>query len=135
MKKVLLTGPDGILGNNLVRMLLEKKYTVRVFIQSGKPEGLLKDLPVEKCWGNLLNREEVFSAIEGCDIVIHAAALTDTWPTRGKIYWDVNVEGTRNIIEAVKQHQIEKLLHIGTANSFGLCLWLSPGFHRRSCLS
>jgi dihydroflavonol-4-reductase len=119
MKNVLVTGADGLLGNNLVRLLLKKKYQVKVFLQSGKPLGFLSDLPIEVSHGDILNENEVLAAVKGCDVVIHAAALTNTWPTKGDIYYKVNVDGTRNIINAVKEFGVSRLLHIGTSNSFG----------------
>ncbi|MCB0735167.1 MAG: NAD-dependent epimerase/dehydratase family protein [Flavobacteriales bacterium] len=119
MKRVFVTGADGLLGNNLVRLLLKEKYTVKVFLQSGKPMGYLADLPVEVSHGDILNYNEVASAMKGSQVVIHAAALTNTWPTRGPIYYKVNVEGTRNVIEAAKSNHIERFIHIGTSNSFG----------------
>lgn len=117
--KVLLTGPDGVLGNNLVRLLLDNDYDVRALVQSGRKAVFLEELPIEIVYGDILNIEEVDNAVRDCDIVIHAAALTDTWPPHGKIYYDVNVDGTKNIISAVKRFNVKRLLHIGTANSFG----------------
>jgi len=117
--KIFLTGADGVLGNNLVRILLEKGHEVKVFIETGKKARYLEELPLERSEGSILNYEELRSAMEGYDIVIHAAAKTDTWPPRHESYWKVNLEGTRNIIAAVKELGVKRLIHIGTANSFG----------------
>ncbi|MCD4770523.1 MAG: NAD-dependent epimerase/dehydratase family protein [Bacteroidales bacterium] len=125
--KILLTGADGVLGNNLVRLLLDKGYTVKVLIQSGRRAVFLEELPIEIVSGDILVTENVDDAVRGCDIVIHAAAKTDTYPTRDKSYWDINVEGTRNIISAVKKYNVKKLLHVGTANSFGPGTIDNPG--------
>lgn len=125
--KVLLTGPDGVLGNNLVRKLLEKEYKVRVLIQSGKEAPLLDGLPIEKEYGDILRKEELKKSVQGCDIIIHAAAMTDTWPCRHEIYWKVNVDGTINMIEAAREAGVKRFLHIGTANSFGPGNKLNPG--------
>ena len=119
MKKVFVTGADGLLGNNLVRLLLARKYRVKVFLQSGKPLGYLSELPIEVSHGDILNRNQVLTAAKGCDVVIHAAALTNTWPTTGNIYYKVNVEGTQNVINAVKELDIKRMIHVGTSNSYG----------------
>lgn len=132
MMKVLLTGPDGVLGNNLCRMLLERNYEVRAFIQEGKPEGLLADLPIEKQWGNLLNPQDLEKAVNGCQVVIHAAANTNTWPTRHSIYYKVNVEGTKNLVSACKLNNIQRFIHVGTANSFGAGKRANPGTEKNS---
>jgi dihydroflavonol-4-reductase len=125
--KVLLTGPDGVLGNNLVRKLIETNYAVRVLIQQGKTAPLLEGLNIEKEYGDILNKDDLVRAIKGCDIIIHAAAMTDTWPCRHEKYWRVNVDGTRNMIEASREAGVKRFLHIGTANSFGPGNRQSPG--------
>ena len=117
--KIFVTGADGLLGNNMVRLLLDKGYSVKVFIQTGKDLGYLKGLNIEVSHGDLLNYEELHQAMEGADVVINAAAVTDTWPNKGGLYWKVNVDGVRNVVNAVKSLQIKRLVHVGTANSFG----------------
>ncbi|MFT5513140.1 MAG: dihydroflavonol-4-reductase [Bacteroidia bacterium] len=117
--KIFVTGADGLLGNNMVRLLLDAGYTVKVFIQSGKDLGYLKGLTVEASYGDLLNYQELHDAMQGADVVINAAAVTDTWPNTGHLYWKVNVDGVENVIKAVKSLGIKRLIHIGTANSFG----------------
>lgn len=125
--KVLLTGPDGVLGNNLVRKLIENDYEVRVLIQKGKTAPLIDGLNIEKEYGDILDRDDLGGIVKGCDIVIHAAAMTDTWPCRHEKYWRVNVDGTRNMIEASREAGVKRFLHIGTANSFGPGNRQSPG--------
>jgi len=117
--KIFITGADGVLGNNLVRILLDRAYDVKVFIETGKEARHLEGLEIEKSWGSILNYEELKDAMKGYDVVIHAAAKTDTWPTRHENYWKVNVEGTKNVIAAVKELGVSRMIHIGTANSFG----------------
>ena len=117
--KVFITGADGILGNNLVRLLLDRTRDIKIFIETGKEARHLEGLDIERSWGSILNYEELKDAMNGYDVVIHAAAKTDTWPTRHASYWKVNVEGTKNVITAVKELGISKLIHVGTANSFG----------------
>lgn len=117
--KIFVTGADGLLGNNLVRILLNSNYQVKVFIQKGKDLGYLKGLDIESSFGDLLNYDELKTAMAGADVVINAAAVTDTWPNQGKLYWKVNVDGVKNVIQAIKELKIKRLIHVGTANSFG----------------
>ncbi|HDZ41897.1 MAG TPA: NAD-dependent epimerase/dehydratase family protein [Bacteroidetes bacterium] len=129
--KIFITGADGILGNNLVRILLDRAHEVKVFIETGKEARYLAGLDIERSDGSILNYEELKNAMEGCDIVIHAAAKTDTYPPRHQSYWKVNVEGTRNIIASVKELGVRRLIHIGTANSFGPGDEMDPGNETR----
>lgn len=119
MMKILVTGADGLLGSNLVRELLTRGDEVCAFVEPGRQQKTLEGLNIEKAFGNLLHAEEVIKAMAGCDAVIHCAASTSVWPTRSALVNRVNIEGTKNIVNAVYQNKINRLIYIGTANSFG----------------
>ncbi len=116
--KLLVTGADGLLGSNIVRVALEEGYTVRVFVLPDSPSQTLRDLPVERIEGNLLDKAAVERAVSGCDYVIHAAANTNVWPSRGAIYRKVNEEGTRYVAEACRREGVKRMVYIGSAASF-----------------
>ncbi|MEY3425415.1 MAG: dihydroflavonol-4-reductase [Bacteroidota bacterium] len=117
--KVLVTGSDGLLGNNLIRELLNRNYQVTAFIEAGKSSPTLLNLQITKCSGNLLDAKSVLAAIQGMDIVIHCAANTSMFPARQKMVNEVNISGTDNVISACQQSNVQRLIYVGTANSFG----------------
>ena len=125
--KILVTGADGLLGSNLVRELLSRGHVIRAFVQPGRQQKTLEGLPIEKFAGNLLNPDEVIKAAEGCEAIIHCAASTAVWPIRSEIINKVNIDGTKNIIEAVYKNNIQRLIYVGTANSFGFGSKSQPG--------
>lgn len=125
--KILVTGADGLLGSNLVRELLSRGHAIRAFVQSGRQQVTLQGLTIEKFAGNLLSPEEVIKSAEGCDAIIHCAASTAVWPIRSEIINKVNIDGTRNIIQAVYKNKIQRLIYVGTANSFGFGSKENPG--------
>lgn len=125
--KILLTGADGFLGTNIAHELLNRKYKVRTFIQAGRPDELLKDLDIERVYGDILNIEEITMAAQGCDALIHAAANTSVWPSRSSIIRKVNIEGTRNVIKAALKAGVKRMVYIGTANTFGFGDESNPG--------
>jgi dihydroflavonol-4-reductase len=125
--KVLVTGADGFLGNNIVRELLRRGLEVRAFLQKGREVNTLDQLAIEKTYGNLLNATEVATAAKDCDYIIHAAANTSIWPPRSEIVRQVNYNGTLNVIEAALTNNIKRLVAIGSANSFGNGTKLNPG--------
>lgn len=125
--KILVTGADGLLGSNLVRELLKRGHQLRAFVQPGRQQKTLEGLTIEKFPGNLLNADEVLKSSEGCDAVIHCAASTSVWPTRSEIVNKVNIEGTKNIIHAVQKNIIQRMIYVGTANSFGFGSKENPG--------
>lgn len=125
--KILVTGADGLLGSNLVRELLTRGHSIRAFVQPGRQQITLEGLSLERFPGNLLNPEEVTKSAEGCDAVIHCAASTSVWPARSDVVNRVNIEGTKNIIQAVRLNHVQRMVYVGTANSFGFGSKENPG--------
>jgi dihydroflavonol-4-reductase len=125
--KILVTGADGLLGSNLVRELLKRGHTIRAFVQPNRQQKTLEGLSLEKFPSNLLHADEVLKSAEGCDAVIHCAASTSVWPTRSEIVNKVNIDGTQNIIRAVQKNNIQRMIYVGTANSFGFGSKENPG--------
>ncbi|MFK7920733.1 MAG: NAD-dependent epimerase/dehydratase family protein [Bacteroidia bacterium] len=126
-KRVLVTGADGLLGNNVVRLLLSQNYTVRALVQEGRKFPSLDELPIEQQKGDLLDAQSLDKAVEGMDYVIHVAGLTDVWPAKGEKYFAVNVKGTQNLIDAVLKHKVQRMVCIGSASSFGFGTEDTPG--------
>jgi dihydroflavonol-4-reductase len=125
--KILVTGCDGLLGNNLSRELLKRGHEVRAFIFKPTYNQSLDKLNIEKVYGNILEKDEVVGACNGCDAVIHAAASTDIWPSRKQMIRDVNIIGTKNVVEAVTELKMQRLIHVSSANSFGFGDKQKPG--------
>lgn len=134
-KKILVTGADGLLGSNLVRELLDRGYKVKAFIQPGRKVNTLDGLAIEKFEGNLLDKNSVREAMKDCDIVIHAAASTSVWPVRQEIIRKVNIEGSGNVAECAMEKQIEKMVYVGTASTFGFGPMENPGTEKNGYIS
>jgi dihydroflavonol-4-reductase len=115
--KVLLTGADGLLGSNLVRVLLQRGHAVRVLLWTNSSSKTLDGLDIERHYGDILSPETLDPAVSGCDAVIHAAAMTNIWPQRSEQIRRVNIEGTRNIIDAVLRKNIGRMIYVGSASS------------------
>jgi len=115
--KLLVTGADGMLGSNLVRLLLERGHEVRVLVHPSSRSITIDGLKVEKHIGDILKPETLNPAIEGVDALIHAAASTTLWPARSENIRRINIEGTSNMIDAVLNHNIKRMIYIGSVNS------------------
>ena len=125
--RVLITGPDGLLGSNIVRVFLERGYQVRTFQLPNSPSKTLDGLDIERVYGNLLKTEDVVAAAKDCEVVVHAGANTSVWPLRSKIIRDVNIVGTENIIQACQEHQVKRLIYVSSAASFQFGTKEQPG--------
>jgi len=122
--KVLLTGAFGNVGLSTLNELLKRDYQVRVFeIKNKKNRKIGKNYrkKIEIYWGDLRDYEIVKKIVEGLDIIIHLAAiippLADEYPELAK---QVNVGGTLNLINAVKQLKVmPKLIFTSSIAVYG----------------
>ncbi len=123
----LVIGGDGLLGSHLVRKLVERDYTVRVFIQPQSRSPTLSGLPVELARGDLLSDDgQLEQAMEDCRYVFHCAAITDLWADP-KTVWGVNMGGTRRVLDACLEKNIRRLIFTGSASSFQFGSPENPG--------
>jgi nucleoside-diphosphate-sugar epimerase len=106
--KALVTGGGGFLGKAIVKLLRERGDDVRSFSRNEHPA--LTGMGVEHCRGELGDAEPVKKAAEGCDIVFHVAAKAGVWGPYEEFY-RANVQGTKNVIDACRQHGIKRLVH------------------------
>ena len=127
MERIFITGADGLLGSNTVRELLSRKYKLKALIQKGSKSKTLEGLDIEFVEGDLLDKESLIKHVQGSDAIIHIAALTNVWPIRHEIYYKVNVEGTKNMIEAALSNNIQRFIHISSASAFGFGPKDQPG--------
>ena len=125
--KILVTGADGLLGSNLVRELLNRNYQVRAFVHPGRKTGTLHYLRLQRIKGDLLNLDDLDRAFHDIDAVIHTAASVKLWPANSKTNIDINVKGTANVIQMALHHKISRMIHVGTATSFGFGTLQNPG--------
>ncbi|PID75751.1 MAG: 3-beta hydroxysteroid dehydrogenase [Deltaproteobacteria bacterium] len=110
-RSALVTGGSGFIGGAVVRLLL--KYGIRVKVLARNPSPELEMLGVECCRGNLVEAETVCSAARGVDVVFHIAALAGIWGPY-KVYYETNVTGTKNVVEACLKNQISVLVYTST---------------------
>lgn len=106
--KALVTGGGGFLGGAIVRRLRARGDEVRSFARGNYPE--LEALGVQVVRGEVADAGAVFVAAQGCDTVFHVAGKVGIWG-RYEDYEQVNVQGTRNVIEACRHWHIRRLIH------------------------
>lgn len=126
-QRIFITGANGMLGASVTREALSQGFQVRAQILPGTSRQVLADLPIEIIEGNILDNQFLDQAIAGCQYVINIAALTTIWPRRLESLYAVNLQGVKNITAAAQKHQINRMVQIGTANSFNHGPKTAPG--------
>lgn len=111
---ILVTGGTGFLGRAIVHELLDAN--VPLSIQSITVFGLKEksgwmDERIQYRQGDICNLQEITSACEGIDLVIHSAAIVDWGTKKPKEVYRVNYEGTRHVIAACKSNKVKWLIY------------------------
>jgi NAD dependent epimerase/dehydratase len=126
-QRVLVTGAGGFIGSHLTERLVESGATVRALVRyNGRgDEGWLTSSPVrgdiEVVAGDVCDRESVWSAMKGIDIVFHLAALIAIpYSYRcPESYVDTNIVGTLNVLLAARDLDTQKVVHTSTSEVYG----------------
>lgn len=128
-KKILVTGADGFIGSHLVELLLESGFDVRPFVlyNSFNSWGWLDRLPettrrnLDVFAGDIRDPYGVRTAMQGCDVVLHLAALIAIPYSyhSPETYVDTNVKGTLNIVQAARDLDVERVVHTSTSEVYG----------------
>jgi NAD dependent epimerase/dehydratase len=128
-KKILVTGADGFIGSHLTEHLVRQGYDVRAFVLYNSfnswgwldhSEAAVKQ-SLDVFAGDIRDPHGVRSAMRGCDVVLHLAALIaipysyhspDT-------YVDTNVKGTLNVVQAARELGVQRVVHTSTSEVYG----------------
>ena len=105
--RVLVTGGSGYLGSAIVRALARRGHQPVSFSRHRSSSSA--DFPTMA--GDLRSRTDVESAVRQCDAVCHTGALVSLWRRRSRDFDDVNVEGTRHVIDACRAHRIVRAVY------------------------
>lgn len=113
---ILVTGGTGLLGNCIVRELIDRGEAVRVLCRKNTPRTAIEGLAIDVHEGDLSKSDVIEQAVKGCTAVIHSAAMIHIgWQFLAESR-EVNVEGTRRIVDACVKHRA-KLVHVSTVDT------------------
>ena len=119
---ILVTGGTGFLGSYIIKQLVEKGYAVRAIRRSSKlPFWISKEIidAVEWMDGDVLDVVALQDAMEGVDTVIHSAAIVSFAKKDRKEMYQVNVEGTANVVNMALEKNVRRLIHISSVAALG----------------
>jgi dihydroflavonol-4-reductase len=121
-KKILVTGGTGFLGAYIIKELVEQQYAVRAIRRTPKlPSFISPEIfdKVEWVEGDVLDVVSLEEAMEGIDAIIHSAAVVSFARKNRKSMYQVNIEGTANVVNMALEKNIRRLVHISSVASLG----------------
>jgi nucleoside-diphosphate-sugar epimerase len=119
--KVFVTGATGFIGGTVARQLRDRGDEVVCLVRSPDKAGKLREIGCEPVSGDLGDRDALRGGMEGCDGVIHAAAMYEVGipESQRPAMYEANVVGTENVLSAAADAGIAKVVYVSTCGAFG----------------
>lgn len=119
MKTIMITGATGYIGHKLALEAANRGYAVHVLVRNPQSKFLPAHPNIIAHKGDVTDKASVEAAMNGCDNVIHAAAIAKFSDKDNSIFYKVNVEGTRNVLEAALTLSVKKFIFTSTGAVMG----------------
>jgi nucleoside-diphosphate-sugar epimerase len=119
--KVFVTGGTGFIGGTVVRQLRERDDVVVCLVRSPEKAAKLTELGAELVSGDLGDGEAMRAGMEGCDAVVHAAAMYEVGipAKQHPAMWEANVAGTEHVMSAALEAKVPRIVYVSTCGVFG----------------
>ncbi len=119
--KVFVTGGTGFIGGEVVRQLRERGDDVVCLVRNPEKGAKVAELGCELAAGDLSDGEAIRKGMEGCDAVIHAAAMYEVGIPKKQhpAMWEANVTGTERVMKAALEARIPRVVYVSTVGIFG----------------
>ena len=125
--KALVTGVTGFVGSAVARALVRAGTEVRGLVRPGADRRALDGLAIEPVAGDLTDAASLRSALRGCRHVYHVAAHYALWARDPSVFYTVNVDGTRALLDAARASGVERIVYTSTIGAVGLPDGGGPG--------
>jgi dihydroflavonol-4-reductase len=118
--RIVVSGAAGFIGSAVVRALLARGAHVVALVEPGGDGRNLRNLEVERVALDVRDQKAVIEACADARFIFHLAALYRFWAKRPQDFYDVNVGGVLNILEAARRSACERLVYTSTVGVLGL---------------
>lgn len=119
MGKTLVTGGTGFLGSHLVRALVARGDNVRVLARPTSRVEPLSGVEFERASGDVLDAGSVRDGMDGVERVFHVAGITSMRPRHRERVFEVNVSGTRHVLEEAWRAGVQRVVHTSSVGGIG----------------
>jgi dihydroflavonol-4-reductase len=117
--KAFITGATGFIGSRTAERLVQAGHELNCLVRKESDPGRLRELGAALMFGDLTDRSSLLEGAQGCDWVINIAAAYSFWLPRRQTYAEVNIEGTRNVMECALEVGVSKVVHVSTVAVYG----------------
>ena len=121
--KIFITGGTGFIGKHLVRRLSQTEHKLFCLARETSDITSLKEVGANIFIGDVTDRDSILKGMKECDWVVHLASSFVLWHSNKKIFPEVNITGTQNVMECVLQTGISKVVYVSTAAIYGNAEW------------
>jgi nucleoside-diphosphate-sugar epimerase len=115
---ILITGASGLVGGHIAGYFSRHEKNVHCLVRRGSNIDFIKDLPVTILYGDITDLPGMVRLFKGMDLIIHTAAKVTDWGDYAD-YYNTNVTGTLNVMEAALQNLIRNVISTGSVSSYG----------------
>jgi dihydroflavonol-4-reductase len=117
--KTLVTGGSGFVGSHVVRALAARGDELRLLVRKGSSLDHLADVEFERTSGDVLDRRAVARATKDADRVFHIAGTTSMLADHRRRVFDLNVKGTRIVLEECLKKEVERVVFTSSVAAIG----------------
>ena len=117
--KIFITGATGFIGTHLVRRLATMDHQLFCLARKASNIRDLEKLGIDFVRGDIRKKQSLLAGMEGCDCLIHLAGVSSFWEQDQHLYSDINVTGTRNVMECALETGVLKVVHLSTMAVYG----------------
>lgn len=115
----LVTGATGFIGSHVVRKLVQRGEKVRVLLRKTSKTINIEGLDVERVYGDVMEKDSIKTALEGCDTIYHTAGFVSFRKSDYKKLEDINVKGTINTLSAALEAGVKKAVYTSSVAAVG----------------
>ena len=119
MAHVLVTGANGHIGANTVRRLLAHGHDVTPMVRRGSDLRGLDGLGLTYRYADVLDAQSVLAAVQGCDVIVHSAAVYALWAKNPEEIVRPSVLGTRNVYAAARAAGVRRIVYTSSIAAVG----------------
>ena len=117
--KAFITGATGFIGSYVVKRLAQTEHEMRCLVRKTSNVRELQELGATLIEGDVTDKDSLLTGMKGCDWVLNLANVYSFWEPNKRVYRDINVKGTQNVMECALETGVSKVVHVSTLAIFG----------------